>query len=51
MSPGGYFNRLPSGLYVSWEVFGDMLEFGLLGRSRDCRVRVLGVGRSRPRTR
>jgi hypothetical protein len=48
-APAAFFVQLPCGVYVAWEIIGDMVRLVTLGPSHVILVRVLGVGRQKPR--
>ena len=48
-APAAFYVQLPCGVYVAWEIVGDMVRLATLGPSKDILVRVLGVGRQKPR--
>ena len=43
MGRAAFYIQLPCGIYVSWEIFGDILRMALTGETKGILVRILGV--------
>jgi len=44
-----FYVQLPCGYFVSWEIAGDVLKMALTGNLSGVTVRILGVGRRKPK--
>ncbi len=44
-----FFVQLPCGYFLAWEILGDVLKMALTGDTAGITVRILGIGRRRPR--
>jgi hypothetical protein len=49
LGKSAFFEQLPCGYFVAWEVLGDVLKMALTGDMTGITVHVLGVGRRRPK--
>jgi hypothetical protein len=43
MSAGAFYQKLPCGYWISWEVLGDLMGLALKGATQGLTVRVLGI--------
>jgi hypothetical protein len=50
-APASFYFQLPCGYFVSWEIQGDVLRLALTGNMSGIALRILGVGRERPKHR
>jgi len=48
MGKGAFYLQLPCGIFVGWEIVGDLFHLVLHGPDDTCLVRVLGVGWESP---
>jgi hypothetical protein len=48
MGKGAFYLQLPCGIFVGWEIVGDLFHLVLHGPDDTCLVRILGVGWESP---
>ncbi len=48
-SKDSFYIQLPCGIFVGWQVIGDLLHIALHGPDDSMLVRILGVGWERPK--